>query len=127
MVKRTKKQFNEFVKWCKYYKDLFQLNEWDFFYIFKKLDNEEYAAETVFGNDTTATFCYNKEQPGFYINPKETARHEVIHTLIRKLELLARQRYITPKEIYDEAERLTIKLTNIIGGLENASLYRKKR
>ena len=118
-MKVTKQQYKMFVKECRYWIDKLELNNWNYAFEFKKL--EDATAQTrleLTGLTVTIALCTDLETFDYEISSndyiKQCAKHEVIHVLVGRLAENARARFLTNNDWYESVEELVTKLTKII-------------
>lgn len=118
-MKTTKKDFEEFKKWVKYYIEKFHLIDYDYYFDHADI-GEANARVSIRIIARVATFQLNTK-----IDPRDRedgkdmkyyARHEVCHLLIADVSNLVGG-FVTEDESNRADEALTVKLTKL---LENA-------
>ncbi|MCR4284975.1 MAG: hypothetical protein NUV97_02925 [archaeon] len=112
--KTTKKDFDLFKKECKYFIDIFELNNYKIYFNHKVFDNEDAANCVVDTTSYTAWLSLNKEQTANNEDIKGFAKHEVIHLLLGRMSNQGYARFISKAEIEEAEEELTRKLEKII-------------
>ena len=116
MIKTTKSQYDEFKKEFMRWVNRFGLHDWKVFFYHEKLDG--CFARIVYDNmNSAASVKFNSEVDETdenFMNPKMSAKHEVIHLLLARLNYLAGARYICQEDIETEEERIVNILTKVI-------------
>ncbi len=113
-MKTTKKEFEEYKKWCLYYMDKFKLDDWDIY--FELGNTEESIAHTnikVYGRSVTFGLSDDIGELGRQTTFKESARHEVCHVLISELDALIAT-HVSEDEQTLANEKLTVKLARLL-------------
>ena len=118
-MKTTTEQFDEFVKQCWYYIDMFELNDWQYTFIHAPLPNSDASniagalcnlvqrTVSMYLNDDPAT-------PTDDLSLQESAKHEVIHVLLAALGGLAHERFVRCDEVIAAEEALVQKLIRLL-------------
>ena len=117
----SKKNFKEFIKYCKHYIEVFGLRDWDITFAHSEdLYQQGSLANTTFNTSSHMATIRLATKKWCNIMPneiKKAALHECGHIWIGVLHELATKRYVqTEDTIDDEIERLLISLENILIG-----------
>jgi hypothetical protein len=114
-MKTTKKHFKIFEKWCWHYIEKFGLNEYEIFIEHDKCDDgRAFCGINPISKAFTLGLALEWEDS---INNQElrmTAKHEVIHGLVGKLDSYGCARYITKDDMTEAVEELVQRLMRII-------------
>ena len=113
--KTSQRIFREYVKSFKDLQSKLGLFEWEVYFDLKKLDGS-YAEIDINVGGRCANAVYNSEQDKGTLErePQISGKHECLHLLLAKLTALAKDRYVTVKEIDDEAESIVRILEKIL-------------
>lgn len=118
-MQTTTEQFDEFVKQCWYYIDMFELNDWQ--YTFNHAPAPDSGPQNMAGAlcnlvQRTVTMCFNDNPiaPTDDEGIKESAKHEVIHVLLASLGGLAHERFVRHDELIAAEEALVQKLIRLL-------------
>lgn len=116
MTKKTKKHFELFKSECEKWIKIFQLNNWRFeFFIDNEDDkNRVYQLRRWRIKSIDMYFCSRSSLSKDIQKVKQTAKHEIIHSMLGGLVLLGEQRYLREDELYEEEEGLVRKLEKLI-------------
>jgi hypothetical protein len=114
MKKTTKKQFEEFKKWCLYYQKRFNLMDWRLDLVWEDPKKNFIAWVRAQGDRYVVEVGLNKRD----VSPsgctmRDHARHEMIHVLLYRLYWMGGSRWIYEDELDQEYERVT-KLLEIL-------------
>ena len=118
MIKTTKKDFELFKTECNKWINHLGLAHFDIKYKWENLDKHDLDGGMT--NDSNhvgyATLTLDTEIDDEHcpFSIKGTAKHEVIHLLVRRLSEAAYYRYSSKQEIYDAEEELVNRLTYYI-------------
>lgn len=118
MGRKIMTDFQLFQKHFKDYQQCFGLTGYRVYFKYEPLE-DRFAEITVAQNDMVATVRLNskvldKNKP--FRDIKQTAKHEVLHLLVYRLEHRARCRYVADEEIYEATEDLVHRLEELISG-----------
>ena len=94
----------------------FGLNGYQVYFKHEPSDDSFASIDADLGN-MVATVRLNSELPAKdkpYKDPKGSAKHEVIHLLVNRLEANALYRFATKEDIYEATEELVHKLERLI-------------
>jgi len=118
-MKTTKKHFELFKTECDKWIKKLELSDWDISIDWVNLKEEcNFRVGLCEGfGENCARICLDKEIPDEYLGDKsiidlvkETAKHEVIHVLVKNLEITALSRFVEQREIALATESLVRKL-----------------
>ena len=113
-MKTTKKDFALFKKWFRHYQNKFQINDYRVDFMHEKVHG--YAQISTRQLTKVARVSLDTNWGEYKITDekiKSTALHECLHLLTSRIVWIAGHRFIGEDEIYEESERLAVKLTNI--------------
>ena len=99
----------EFKRWHK----LFGLTGYKVCFEYVPIDGAS-ASISVLQDDMVAIVRLNSKPKDRDRDVKLSAKHEAIHLLISKLELIGKYRYISEGELYEAAEELVHKLEDLL-------------
>ena len=111
-MKTSKKDFDEYKKWCLYYMDKFKLDDWQIYFELGELNSIAKCATNVGNRNVTFALTKELEELSTQSSMKSNARHEVCHVLIAELDILIAN-HCTEDEQKMANERLTCKLSNL--------------
>ena len=112
-MKTSKADFSEFKKAFKEYVELFGLKMYTVYYYHEKIDGA-YAGIEIDNSGMAAQVKLSTEVDKDWDNSRNSAKHEAIHLLISNLGALAKSRFITPDQVYEENERIVAVLEKVI-------------
>ena len=110
------RDFLLFQKTFKEYQQKFGLTGYKVYFKYEPLE-KAYASIMCEQGDLVATVRLNSELPEkhkLHKDIKGSAKHEALHLLLMRLEILAKYRYANSDEIYEAAEELVHKLEELI-------------
>lgn len=116
-MKVPRKDFETFKNECRKWQNRLSLLDWNLFFQFKRLDENRAAQLDVCYRNCTATLSLTSEideSNWGEANPKDCAKHEMLHLLLARLEGMAQERFLTLDEIQNEWERLVLILEKVI-------------
>lgn len=119
-MKTTKNHFEIFKREARRMIKELGLLDWDVYFVheeFKK-DSHSLAQCRVHYTDKSATLALNKDFEDGDVSPKfirQTARHEVFHLLLARLEGVAKERFVNGNELYEADEEVVNRLENAYG------------
>jgi hypothetical protein len=119
MKRTSKKHFEIFKNECQKWVDKFELNNWDIKYHWKKLEKFD-GGENIGVATYSAEVYLDKEIEDEHADTdltkfvKKTAKHEILHILLKRLAINASARYINECELTEAEEELVRKLEKII-------------
>lgn len=122
-MKTTKKHFEIFKKECEYWIEKFKLDNWTFVYEWRDISKHgvdgacnqgglNYVAHISLDTDIDDENI--SKEISIEQEIKNCAKHEITHILIKRMKLLAIQRYVREEEIEDEEESLVRKLEKLL-------------
>lgn len=127
-MKTTKKDFELFKKECDKWLKKLGLDYFKIIYKWENLDNYNIDGGSNTGDHVgyaTISLDTDIQEEHTPFDVKETAQHEVIHLLPKRLEELAYQRHATRTEIYNATEELVNKLVYLLNN--NMACKKKKK
>jgi len=116
-MKVNKKDFAYFIKRCKYWLALFQLDNWEVDFYCKDIESSAKLNRNYMGCRASIYLNENMEiENGRTIKQSIdiNAKHECTHLLVSNLAGLAHIRYVQSDEIDKTEEELIVKLQGII-------------
>lgn len=105
-MRTTKRQFEDFKNECLRLQKTLNLKDWKIY--FNWAEGSGYYSKIssdVEGNVATISICKSYKKNHFW-DVKISAKHEMIHLFLARLENLAKSRYVSEEQIYSEEERL---------------------
>ena len=109
-------KLKRFKKHCLRYQKVFRLYEWDLFIEYSDNEKTQLGSMNSNWNSSSARVMLNKNYPHTEATLKRTAKHEMIHLLLERLDSLARQRFCNDESIESANEHLVNRLMNLITG-----------
>lgn len=110
------RDFAQFKRYFEEYQQKFGLIGYKCYFKYKPLE-DSFAEISINQIDMVATVILNSKLPekdNPFKDTKRSAKHEVIHLLLARLEDRAKSRYITENEIYEAVEEVVFKLERLI-------------
>jgi len=120
MKKTTRKDFREFVKWCKYYIKKFGLTDYEFRFFHDDYDDKAIIACTdVDSIHAIANIWLYKSVKGIAIrNFRNHALHEILHVVTDPIIDKTWARLVNKDEIVAAVECVNARLINIVKDYE---------
>ncbi len=117
----TQKDCGIFQKWFLHYREKFGLQSYNIYFSHKKLARSlaEISSDPHARTSTVTLSIDWKDISPTENELRKTALHECLHLLLAKFDTLARKRYVSDDELYEEDEALTMRLEELIAGYEH--------
>ncbi len=116
-MKTTQKHFEFFKKECEKWIDRFELHNWSVHYSQCRLDDYARTRSDLQGMVATIALTDDWDDEIRPLSEGElakSAKHEVIHLLLAKLDILANARFATEHELNQVEHEIVCKLEHII-------------
>ena len=120
MKRTSKKEFMEFVKWCKYYIKKFGLTDYEFRFFHDDYDDRAVIACTdVDTAHAVANIWLYKTVRGIAVrNFRNHALHEILHIVVDPLIDKGWARFVSKEEVLEAIEMVNARLVNIVKDYE---------
>lgn len=112
------KDFIEFQKHFKKYQKLLGLTGYKVYFKYEPIE-DSFASISIRQIDMIATVRLNSMLPKEdkpHKDIRQSAMHEAIHLLLNRLEARARERFVSPEQIYEAVEEIVFKLEDLLLG-----------
>jgi len=117
-VRRTKKDFTEFKKWCRYYQKEFGVTGYHLYFEFNQCVPNSFAGINADQRGRTANVFLAPDAPDHQGEEVPTvqdlAKHEMIHLMLSNYDDLARDRFGSAGELDIEHEKVVVKLERLL-------------
>jgi len=116
-MKLTNKHFEIFKRKCKKWQDKFELHNWELHFRWQEKNGDRAGLSTSLDGYVSTALLTKEWDNWEKITEKDievVAKHEMIHLLLSRLEIVGRARYISEDEQREATEELVRKLENII-------------
>ena len=113
----TEDEYKYFKERCKYYANMFNLMDWDFYFFLEDLsDDSELANISWCFTGHSCRITFSTKMPGYddYLHEiDKIARHEIIHLLLARLQEYAQRRNVYQDDIDESIESLVRHIENV--------------